>query len=85
LSEIFEIVAVCDIHELRAKDAAKKFNAEPYTKYDRFLKKADIDIVSVVTPNYLHARHTIAALETGKHVFIRETYGFNGYRLQRQG
>ncbi|RLI26181.1 hypothetical protein DRO57_01965 [Candidatus Bathyarchaeota archaeon] len=49
------------------------------------MKKADVDIVSVVTPNYLHARHTIAALEASKHVFMRETYGFNGYRLQRQG
>ncbi|MCD6445113.1 Gfo/Idh/MocA family oxidoreductase [Candidatus Bathyarchaeota archaeon] len=42
------------------------------SKYDRFLKKADVDFVSVVTPNYLHARHTIAALEAGKHVLCEK-------------
>jgi myo-inositol 2-dehydrogenase/D-chiro-inositol 1-dehydrogenase len=32
----------------------------------------DIDAVIVVSPNYLHAQHSLAALEAGKHVLVEK-------------
>lgn len=38
------------------------------TDWKSAVQEAEIDLVDVVTPNNVHAEHTIAALEAGKHV-----------------
>jgi predicted dehydrogenase len=44
-----------------------------FTDYRRMLKELpDIDAIAVCTPNYLHAEHSIAALEAGKHVLVEK-------------
>ncbi|WP_209124679.1 Gfo/Idh/MocA family protein [Alkalihalobacillus sp. BA299] len=67
-----EIVAVCDIVEERAQQFAEKYNATAYTSYEDLLKSADVDAISVCTPNYLHAPVSIAALKAGKHVLCEK-------------
>ncbi|MBS4196063.1 Gfo/Idh/MocA family protein [Lederbergia citri] len=67
-----EIVAVCDIVEDRAKEMAEKYGAKAYTDYKTMLAEADADIVSVCTPNYLHAPVSIDALNVGKHVLCEK-------------
>jgi UDP-N-acetylglucosamine 3-dehydrogenase len=67
-----EIIAVCDSVKTRAEDAAAKYGATAYTDFQEMLKNADVDAVSICTPNYLHASMTIAALEAGKHVLCEK-------------
>ncbi|HUQ83574.1 MAG TPA: Gfo/Idh/MocA family oxidoreductase [Gemmatimonadaceae bacterium] len=43
-----------------------------YTSMARMADNPDIDIVYVVTPNALHAEHTIAAARAGKHVLCEK-------------
>jgi predicted dehydrogenase len=43
-----------------------------YTTMDRMADNPDIDIVYVVTPNALHADHTIKAARAGKHVLCEK-------------
>jgi len=67
------LVAVCDIIEERAVALAKKYQAASYTSIDKLLRhKGSIDVVSVCTPNGLHAVHSIAALEAGYHVLVEK-------------
>ncbi len=64
-----ELVAVCDIIASRANFAADQFNVEAaYTNYMEMLAEEELDIVSVATPNHVHAPATIAALQAGCHV-----------------
>lgn len=67
-----DIIAVCDRVQDRANAAAQRYGAQAYTDYIELLKNKDIDAVSICTPNYLHARMTIAALESGKHVLCEK-------------
>ncbi|MFP5112406.1 Gfo/Idh/MocA family protein [Bacillaceae bacterium C204] len=67
-----ELVAVCDSNEERAKEVAEKFGAEVYTSFEELLKNAEVDAVSVCTPNYLHAPISIAALNAGVHVLCEK-------------
>lgn len=67
-----EIVAVCDIVEMRAIEIAAKYDAKAYTDYQQLLKDDAIDAVSVCTPNVLHASVTIASLVAGKHVLCEK-------------
>jgi len=55
----------------RAEEAALK-GAAFYDNYDKALRHAGVDIVSVCTPQHLHAENTIAAAEAGKHIVIEK-------------
>ncbi|TLS38852.1 Gfo/Idh/MocA family protein [Pseudalkalibacillus caeni] len=67
-----EIVAVCDIVQARADEAAQKYGSESYSSYEELLAKSEVEALSVCTPNYLHAPISIAALNAGKHVLCEK-------------
>jgi len=67
-----KIVAVCDKVEKNAEKLAKKFGGKVYTDWRDVVALADVDAVSVCTPNNLHAPVSIAALEAGKHVLCEK-------------
>lgn len=64
-----QVKAVCT----RRPDVAKKYgsemNAKPYTRYLEMLEKEELDAVCITTPQFLHAEQSIAAMESGLHVF----------------
>ncbi|NLN29346.1 MAG: Gfo/Idh/MocA family oxidoreductase [Firmicutes bacterium] len=65
-----EVVAVVDIVEEKAKRAAERHGVPHYyTDFRRMLERDDIDAVDVCLHNNLHAPVTIAALESGRHVY----------------
>jgi predicted dehydrogenase len=57
--------------KLRADEAGLK-DVELYTDYEKALKRNDIDIVAVCTPQHLHGDNTIASAEAGKHIIIEK-------------
>jgi predicted dehydrogenase len=53
-----------------------------YDTIHRMADNPDIDFVYVVTPNALHAQHTIAAAQAGKHVFCEKPLEISVERCQ---
>ena len=73
ISGIGNLNAVCDIIENRAKEFSREFKCNSYTDLDELLKKEPgIDVISVCTPNGLHAEHSIKSLRAGKHVLCEK-------------
>lgn len=66
------IVAVTDVHEKAAEDAGAMFRATVWTDYETFLKDAEIDLVYIATPPFLHYRQSKMALLAGKHVICEK-------------
>jgi len=66
-----QLVGFYDINQKRSADLAKKYGGQAYESLEALLA-ADIDAVSVCTPNYVHAEQTIAALKAGKHVLCEK-------------
>ncbi|MEI6488572.1 MAG: Gfo/Idh/MocA family oxidoreductase [Bacteroidota bacterium] len=67
-NEEASLVAVCDIMPkdlLGISDIAEKFYS---TLEDMILNHPEIDVISICTPNGLHAKHSITALEAGKNI-----------------
>jgi predicted dehydrogenase len=63
---------------VRGRDAAAKFNIpEVVTDYRKLLGRADIDVISIALPNYLHAKVTLDALRAGKHVMLDKPMATN--------
>lgn len=77
------IKTLCDTEESlyasRIK-AVEEFNGNtPLTEWDirRVLDDAEIDAISVVTPNHWHALATIWACQAGKHVYVEKPTSHN--------
>ncbi|MCW3116862.1 MAG: gfo/Idh/MocA family oxidoreductase [Chitinophagaceae bacterium] len=67
------IAAVCDTDKGKADLLAGEYHAEPFYQLDDLLdKRNDIDIISVCTPNGLHAKHSIQSLGAGIHVLCEK-------------
>ncbi|WP_283408937.1 Gfo/Idh/MocA family protein [Anoxynatronum buryatiense] len=71
------IVAVCDIIPERAKFAAERTGAIPYTSYEELLKREDLDAVILSTPSGLHPMQGIMAAEKGLHVVSEKPMATN--------
>lgn len=79
-----EVVALCDVDEKRTRALAEEFDVPGvYTDYRRMLEEADINTVSVCTPNVFHAPMSIAALEAGKHVICEKPLSINAIEAEK--
>jgi predicted dehydrogenase len=47
------------------------------TSYDDVLAASDVDIVSIATPNDLHAEQAVAAAKAGKHILLEKPTGLD--------
>lgn len=67
------LVAVCDSIAAKADELAEKYCAKPYYSINELLNaKEAMDVVSICSPNGLHARHAIEALNAGYHVLCEK-------------
>jgi len=77
------VVAVCDPDEnlfpKAIEDIEKLGGTKPKTVIDfrELLDNKDIDAVSVASPDYWHALHTIWACQAGKDVYVEKPLSFN--------
>lgn len=74
-----EIAALCDIQPERMRAAQKGpgANAKLYVDYRELIADKNVQAVTIVTPNYLHADMAIAAMEAGKDVLLEKPIGLN--------
>ncbi len=66
-----EWVAVCDVDPERLRVATDEFpHLETYPSITDLLEKAEIDMVSVVTPHHTHAPIALECIRAGKHAIV---------------
>jgi len=76
--ETAEITAVADVNEENARRAAEEFDIpNVFTDYRDLLAMKEIDAVSVCTPNFMHMKPTVDALNAGKHVICEKPIARN--------
>ncbi len=68
-----EIVGLCDVYQKRLSMAARKApEARTYVLHQELLHRSDIDAVFIATPDHWHAAITLAAMESGKDVYVEK-------------
>lgn len=74
------LTAVCDIVREKADAMAQKYNAKAYYDINDLLAaEKEIDVVSICSPNGLHAAHSIQALNAGVHVLCEKPMAISVY------
>ncbi len=80
IDNIGTLVAVCDIVQEKADELGGKYNAKAYYNIEDMLAAADgADVVSICSPNGLHAQHSIQSLKAGYHVLCEKPFATNVY------
>ncbi len=75
-----ELVAVCDIEKDKADKMASANGAKAYYSVEDLIKSGEkIDVVSICSPNGLHATHAISALNAGYHVLCEKPMALSVY------
>jgi UDP-N-acetyl-2-amino-2-deoxyglucuronate dehydrogenase len=72
-----KLIAVCDNVKSKADDLGVKYEAKPYYDIDELLANEDVDVVSICSPNGLHAMHSIKSLKAGFHVLCEKPMAIN--------
>jgi len=71
------ITAVADLVDSNIKEAVKKYGAKAYKDGMDLIANADVDIIDICLPTYLHSEHAIAAMKQNKGVFIEKPVCLN--------
>jgi predicted dehydrogenase len=76
LPDQFEIYAICDIDESKARAVAEKYNILRYYKdiHDLYDKK-ELDVIDICTPSHLHTPQVKEVLAAGKHAVCEKPIG----------
>ncbi len=73
ISKVGRLAAVCDIVYENAFELAEQYGANLYLTIEELLEnEPGIDIVTVCTPNGLHAHHSILSMKAKKHVLCEK-------------
>lgn len=70
--EGLKLAAICDVDSMRLAKWKNRLKVPAYHDYETLLDRANLDIVSICTPNYLHASMAQQALEAKMHVLVEK-------------
>jgi len=76
-----QLLAVCDVDIERAKFLSEKYGCHSFSSLEDMLQamRGKADVVSVCTPNGLHASHSILSLENGFDVLCEKPLAISVY------
>jgi predicted dehydrogenase len=78
------VVAIASQHRERAESVAREFSIENVARdWQELVARADVDLVSIVTPPATHMEITLAALERGKAVLCEKPMAMNASQAER--
>lgn len=66
------VCAVADVRPEKAAELAKLSDAKIYSTGRELIENADVDIIDICLPTYLHAEHALLAMDKVKYVFIEK-------------
>jgi len=74
---------ICGRHEAPLRDAAEAWGWEEHdTSWENIVKRDDIDIVDISSPQITHRDIAVAAAEAGKHVLLEKPMAMNVQEAQ---
>jgi UDP-N-acetylglucosamine 3-dehydrogenase len=70
--ENLRVVAIAEGNEASGRKAAELFRCDYYPSAEDMLNQADIDMVDICVPTFLHEKYVLMAVAAGKHVLCEK-------------
>lgn len=67
-----KVVAVADVRKEKAEEIAKVHGAKIFSTGEQLIENADVDIIDICLPTFLHTHHAVMTMKKGKNVFIEK-------------
>ena len=67
-----EVVAFADIRREKAEELAKGTSAKIYGDGKELISNAEVDIIDICLPTFLHAEYAILAMDKVKYLFVEK-------------
>jgi len=67
-----KVFALADVEDDRRKEAREKLDCRIFSSLEDMLASADLDMIDICTPTYLHEEMVIATAKAGKPVFCEK-------------
>ncbi|MBQ7033247.1 MAG: Gfo/Idh/MocA family oxidoreductase [Clostridia bacterium] len=67
-----EVVAVADIRREKAAEISGSTGAVIFENGKQLIADADVDVIDICLPTYLHTAHAVLAMQRGRNVFIEK-------------
>ena len=67
-----KVCAVADVRLEKAEELAKLSDATVYASGRELIEKAELDVIDICLPTYLHAEHALLAMDKVKYVFVEK-------------
>jgi UDP-N-acetylglucosamine 3-dehydrogenase len=80
--ETAELIAVCDIDEEKAKNIAKKYGCDWYKDVDEFLRRSEVEAISICTPTITHFQVSSKCIKAGKHLLVEKPMGIDSFEAK---
>jgi len=77
-----QIVAIADLSEDKSKNIIGNSNVKIYKDGMDLINNANVDIIDICLPTYLHTQHAIAAMKAKKAVFIEKPVCLNDKEMK---
>jgi predicted dehydrogenase len=71
-SDNVEVIAVCDVFDKRAQQAAQLTGGKVARHYHEILGNKDVDYVLIATPEHWHYQMTMDAIAADKHIYCEK-------------
>ncbi|MDA0323049.1 MAG: Gfo/Idh/MocA family oxidoreductase [Verrucomicrobia bacterium] len=72
-----EIVAMSDVAAASRKSWAEQYDIPVYADYKKMLREVRPQLTDVCTPNFLHFKPAMDAMQAGSHVFVEKPMAMN--------
>ena len=72
-----ELIAICDIDQVRREKAAAEYGCRAYASVDELLRDPDVQVVNVAVPTGLHADVGVKVAQSGRHVICEKPLDVN--------
>ena len=67
-----ELAAVADLRREKAEELAAGTNAVIFGEGKDLIANADVDVIDICLPTYLHAEYALAAMDKVRHLFVEK-------------
>ena len=73
-----KVVAFADVRKEKAEELAKGTDAVIYGDGKDLIEKADVDIIDICLPTFLHAEYALSAMDKVKYLFVEKPVALTG-------